>query len=170
MATRSTAQDTTSEIFENAEDRIGAFADLAYELGKEHAKSAVTEQKNAFRQFCTTVVRALRRGGDEFRREGYNTAAGLVDDVADKAEDFTDEIEDFDMRFTTERVEDFVRERPMIAYGALAIAGFVVANTLQSASRHRNERQIEDNRPRGTKARRSSAAKTKTGNRAKKAN
>lgn len=171
MATRSTAQDTTTEFLESAEDTIGAFADRAYEAGKEQARSTVNEQKNAFKQFCMTIVRALRRGSDELRDEGYNTVAGLVDDAANKAEDFTHDVDDFDVRSTTERVEDFVRERPMVAYGALAVAGFLVANTLQSASRHRNERQIEDRRQRAaaTTRRQNAKAKTRTGSRAKKA-
>lgn len=105
MATRSTAQDTTSEFLESAEDTIGAFADRAYEAGKEQARSTVNEQKNAFKQFCMTIVRALRRGSDELRDEGYNTVAGLVDDAANKAEDFTHDVDDFDVRSTTERVD-----------------------------------------------------------------
>lgn len=168
MAIRSTVQETTSEFIETAEDRIGAFADRAYEAGMDHAKSTVNEQKNAFKHFCMTIIRALRRGGDELRDEGYNTAAGLVDDAANRAEDFTGDIDDLDMRSSVDRIEDFVRERPMVAYGALAVAGFLVANTLQSASRHRNERQIEDHRQQAAAAR-NSRPKTATRGRAKKA-
>ncbi|WP_099864845.1 hypothetical protein [Pararhizobium haloflavum] len=141
MAIRETVQETTSDVFEAAEDRLGALADKAYESSRDYAETAVREQTNAFKQFCKTIVRALRTGGGELRQEGYATVAGFVDDVAAKADDMTDHIDDFDMRSTTERVEDFVRERPLVAYGALAIAGFLVANTLQSASTHRHEKQ-----------------------------
>lgn len=144
MASRETFHERTSEVLESAEDRIGAFADKAYEKGRAKAESAVDHQKNAFKQFCQTVVRALRSGGDELRNDGYGTVAGLVDDVAHRAEDLTEEIDDFDPRTVTEHVEDFVRERPMIAYGALALAGFLVANTLQSAAHHRHQRKLEE--------------------------
>lgn len=143
MVSRHSVKETTNDVFEAAEEQIGSFADKAYEKGRESARAAVDHQRNVFKHFCQTVVRALRRGGDELRDEGYGTVAGLVDDVATRAEDLTEEIDDFDSRSVTDRVEDFVRERPLVAYGALAVAGFLVANTLHSASRHRNERVLE---------------------------
>lgn len=140
MALKETVKETTGDVLENAEETVGAFADKAYRTGRAHFESAAAQQKNNFKDFCRTIVRALRRGGDEFRDEGYATVAGLVDDVAGKAEEMTEDIDDFDMRSAADRVEDFVRERPLVAYGALAIGGFLVANALQSASRHRRER------------------------------
>lgn len=140
MVKRSTVQDTAGEVLEAAEDTIGAFADKAYETGKAQAEQAVDEQKNAFKRFALTIVRALRLGSDELRSEGYATVAGMVEDVAGKAESMTDDIDDLDLRSATERVEDFVRERPIIAYGALAFGGFLIANALQTAARHRHER------------------------------
>lgn len=148
MSIKDTVQDTTHEVFEKAERKIGAFADKAYETGKAQAEHVVVEQRNAFKRFAMTIVRALRSGSDELRTEGYATVAGLVDDVAAKAESMTDEIDDLDMRSTTERVEEFVRERPLIAYGAIAIAGFLVANTLQAASQHRAAPNLDRPSPR----------------------
>lgn len=143
MASRASVQETASDVLETAEDKLGAFADKAYEAGREQAESVARQQTNAFKQFCLTVVRALRRGGDELHEEGYATVAGLVEDVANRAEELTGDIDDLDMRSATERMEDFVRERPMVAYGALALAGFLAASTLQTAARHRHEREVE---------------------------
>jgi ElaB/YqjD/DUF883 family membrane-anchored ribosome-binding protein len=134
MKIKDTVQDVTNDVFETAEEKLGAFADRAYETGRQHAEEAVSEQKNAFKRFILTMVRAMRRGGEELREEGYATVAGVVDDVASKTEEMTDSIDDLDMRSATDRIEDFVRERPLVAYGALALAGFVVANTLQAAA------------------------------------
>lgn len=148
MSIKDSVQDTTHEVMEKAERKIGAFADKAYETGKAQAEHVVTEQRNAFKRFAMTIVRALRSGSDELRTEGYATVAGLVDDVATKAESMTDEIDDLDMRSTTERVESFVRERPLVAYGAIALAGFLVANTLQAASQHRATPNLDRPTPR----------------------
>jgi ElaB/YqjD/DUF883 family membrane-anchored ribosome-binding protein len=167
MAIRATVQETTNEVFEAAEEKLGEFADKAYEAGRAQARHAVDEQKNAFKRFAMTIVRALRRGGDELRTEGYATVAGLVDDVATKAESMTDDVDDLDFRSATERAEDFVRERPLVAYGALAIAGFLVANTLQSAAQHRHQKAIAAERraraqakPAGAARRTASAARS----------
>lgn len=147
MSTKASIERTANEVFETVEDQVGRFAGKAYETGRAQAEAVVDEQRNAFKNFCMTIVRALRRGGDELRDEGYATVAGMVDDVATKAEDMTSNVDDLDMRSATQRVEDFVREKPLVAYGALAIAGFLVANTLQSAAQHRQQRNIAAPRP-----------------------
>lgn len=144
MAIKAAVRETTEGAYEAAEEKLGAFADKAYREGKAYAEDAVREQRNAFKSFCLSIVRAMRRGGDGLREDGYATVAGLVDDVAARAEEMTDEIDEFDLRSTRERVEDFVRERPVVAYGALALAGFLAANALQSASHHRHEKRLAE--------------------------
>jgi ElaB/YqjD/DUF883 family membrane-anchored ribosome-binding protein len=151
MPTKASIERTANEVFETVEDQVGRFAGKAYETGRAQAEAVVDEQRNAFKNFCMTIVRALRRGGDELRDEGYATVAGMVDDVATKAEEMTTNVDDLDMRSATQRVEDFVREKPLVAYGALAIAGFLVANTLQSAAQHRQQRNIAAPRPASTR-------------------
>lgn len=162
MAIKAAVQETTQGAYRAAEERLGAFADKAYEEGKSYAEDAVREQRNAFKRFCLSIINALRRGGDGLREDGYATVAGLVDDVATRAEEMTEEIDELDLRSTRERVEDFVRERPVMAYGTLALVGFLAANALQSASHHRHERRIADQSASTTGRSRSTSGQTRS--------
>lgn len=128
---RATARDTAGSVVE----RVDEVADEAISSVRSRVDQVADEGKSRTREYISTFGRALEAASGSLESDGMSGTAGYVRAAANGLHDAANEVEGFETHALTSRVEDYVRERPMLTMGALALVGFAVASAMSSRNR-----------------------------------
>ena len=127
-------QDVTASVEETASEIGSSLADKAGEASREAVQTVrnVAERGTDHTQkYVRSIGKALAAGSRSLEDDGFAGTAGYVSAAGRGLEYAADEIDELNAGGFTERVETFVRDRPMITVGVLALAGFALASTLK---------------------------------------
>lgn len=151
---RGTVQDKMEKVGRIASDARDTLSDAASDLGStvaDHAEKAgedvlnkamdgaraTAEQgKNRTQEMVYSISRAFEAGSKSLEDDGMSGTAGYVRAAGKGLENAASEVDGFDLDHLTNRMETFVRERPVVTVGILAFAGFALASTLKSTRRN----------------------------------
>ena len=128
---RRAAYDTASSAME----RVDAVADDAISSVRQRADQVADQAKSTTQQYIATFGRALDAASQSLEQDGMSGTAGYVRAAANGLNDAAHGVEGFETQSLTGRVEDYVRERPMLTMGALALVGFAVASAMSNRNR-----------------------------------
>jgi ElaB/YqjD/DUF883 family membrane-anchored ribosome-binding protein len=129
-------QDVKTSVEDTASEIGSSLADKAGEAGREaaHTVRDVAERGRSHTQkYVRSIGKALEAGSRSLEDDGFAGTAGYVSAAGRGLEYAADEIKDLNDGGFTERVETFVRDRPIITVGVLALAGFALASTLKTS-------------------------------------
>ncbi|MEM1317055.1 MAG: hypothetical protein AAGF29_02180 [Pseudomonadota bacterium] len=133
-ATSSAARKVRKSVRSAAAEVSGQAENLAEDtvhLAKTKADEAVRVGQSRTESVVRSLGRAMEAGSRSLAEDGMTGTAGYVRAAADGLNSAADEVDGFEPGRLTSRVEEFVRERPMLTVGALAIAGFALASALK---------------------------------------
>ncbi|EFL88625.1 hypothetical protein R2A130_1107 [Ahrensia sp. R2A130] len=121
------AKGAAAEVVGQAE----SLAEEAVSAAKSRADEVVQVGKSRTENVVRSLSRAMEAGSNSLAQDGMTGTAGYVRAAADGLTSAADEVDGFQPGALTHRVENFVRERPMLTVGALALAGFALASALK---------------------------------------
>lgn len=130
-AAKRTAQDAVDRVATEAEK----VADDAIATGRAEADRFVSSGKSQAENVIRSVGRAIEASSQSLEDDGMRATAGYVRAAATGLHRAADEIDEFDTGGVTGRLEGFVRSQPMLTVGVLALAGFVLAGSLNKSKR-----------------------------------
>lgn len=131
---KTSVADAASDIGATVADKANKARRDATETVRATAQDAAERGKGETQKFVRSVGRALGAGGRSLEDDGLVGTAGYVRAAGRGLENAADEISGLDAGGLTERIETFVRDRPMVTVGILAIAGFAIASTLKTSN------------------------------------
>lgn len=117
----STVTEKAESIAEEAMNVASARAETVLETGQMQAENLVR-----------SIGRAFEAGSVSLERDGMSGTAGYVRAAANGLKQAANEVDGLEPRNLTSKVENFVRDRPLLTVGALAVAGFVLASTIKA--------------------------------------
>lgn len=126
---------TASQTAETVSRSVSKTADDYIDSARESADSYVNRGKSQAEDAVRSVGRALEAGCQSLEDDGYPGTAGYVRAAASGLHQAADQVDGFDAKSLTGRAERFVREKPIIAMGGLALAGFVLASIMKAPPR-----------------------------------
>ena len=133
-AAQKTAQRAEAVAAEAAQS-AARVADEAIDNSMQQLNAATRQGQSQVEDLVRSVGRAVEAASSSLEQDGYPGSAGYVRAAANGLSQAADEVDGFDTRSITSRVENFVREKPLIAAGGLALAGFVIASALRAPRR-----------------------------------
>lgn len=147
QSSASLAEDLKTSVADAASDIGATVADKAEKVRRDatqtvraSAQDAAERGKGETQKYVRSIGRALGAGSRSLEDDGLVGTAGYVRAAGRGLENAADEINGLDTGGLTERVESFVRDRPMMTVGLLAVAGFAIASTLKSSNGPANRR------------------------------
>jgi ElaB/YqjD/DUF883 family membrane-anchored ribosome-binding protein len=151
-SSRSSAQSKDSDtgmqnVRAKAGETVSKFAEVAQEAGNqakqaaaslaseanEKAKGFLNQQVGAGADFVRNVAEAARRAADHLAQDSPQ-AAGLVRNMADKAEDFSRDLRGQSIEDIVGAASDFTRRQPALVFGMASLAGFFLARVLKAGA------------------------------------
>lgn len=132
------AREKAAEMGSQARDFVDELGDRATAYASEAiggARAAVDDELEHEQEraggFLNALGDAIDAGCESLRDDGYRGTAGLIRPVSRVVRSFANDVDRVNPQDYTRQAENFVRDNPMIAMGALAIAGFAFAALLQ---------------------------------------
>lgn len=129
------AENTASQAAENLSHNASTLASTYIAEARDAANEMADQGKNQAKDVVRSLGRALEAGYQSLEDDGYPGTAGYVRAAAQGLHGAADSVDGFDTRSITQRVEGFVREKPLIAAGGLALAGFILASVVKAPNR-----------------------------------
>lgn len=133
------AGDLKTSVVDAANEIGSAVADKAERVSREAADKVRTQAvdaaergKSSTQKYVRSIGRALEAGSQSLEDDGLAGTAGYVRAAGRGLDGAVEEIGGLDAAGMTDRVEAFVRDRPLLTVGVLALAGFAIATTLKS--------------------------------------
>ncbi|MEM8750641.1 MAG: hypothetical protein AAGF28_10075 [Pseudomonadota bacterium] len=134
-AAAETVTSKTREAVSSATQMAENTADESVRLAADQAQQIARDGQQRTEHVMQAVSRAFAAGSESLERDGMNVSASYVRATADGLQRAATEVDRFDTGRLTGKLEDFVRERPLMTMGALAIAGFALAGSLKRSER-----------------------------------
>lgn len=122
------AEETAKNLYNRAEE----FADDAVETGRQNAQQLADTGVSKTEEVIRSVGRAIEAGSRSLEADGMGRTASYVRAAAVGLDRAAEEVDAVDTRGLTHRVENFVRDQPLLTVGALALAGFALAGALKN--------------------------------------
>jgi hypothetical protein len=149
-------KEAASEAFAKASDAARDAGSKAKQAAADTATTVTDHVKDLLdRQIGQGVTAAghlassIKQAADEIDRESP-LVAGVIRTVANRMEDFTEEMEGQTVDHFVRSATDFTRRQPALVFGLAALAGFFAFRTLKSAPAVRapsiqpNERDLDE--------------------------
>ncbi|MEL7274390.1 MAG: hypothetical protein AAGK33_13255, partial [Pseudomonadota bacterium] len=136
-AAAQSAKDTSLQAAEKVAQKAETVADDAVQHVAQHAKDFADQGKSRTEHMVRAVGRAFEAGSQSLENDGMTGTASYVRAAAHGLNRAAEEVDGVNTQSMTARVEDFVRQRPMLTVGALAIAGFALAGALKNNTHQR---------------------------------
>lgn len=128
---RSNGKTTLSEAEYQAARIRGHAAQFAGEKVNEFAENA----KEQATDFTSSVQRAVQASATSLRKDGYGAIADVVETVTGGVRKVDDAISETNPARAGHTAQSLVRDKPLLVFGGLALAGFTIASILQAAGR-----------------------------------
>lgn len=122
------ASDLKASVSNTADD----LREEAVQSVRESATDAAKIGKAQTQQVVRSLGRALEAGSRSLEDDGMSGTAGYVRAAGRGLQDAASDINGIDPSKIGKRMEEFVRQRPMVTVSALALVGFAVASTFAS--------------------------------------
>jgi hypothetical protein len=149
---RTKAGDTAAKIADAAREAGGQAKQAASSLASDatnQAKGFLNKQVTAGADMVDHVVDSARIAAENLEREAPQLA-GLVRSVADRAEDFSQDLRGQTVEDLIRTASDFTRKQPALVFGLASLAGFLAFRLLKksrapegSAERDRGTDRVE---------------------------
>jgi hypothetical protein len=131
---RAKAGDTASKIADAAREAGGQAKQAASSLASDATKQAkgfLNMQVTAGADMVDHVVDSARIAAENLEQEAPQLA-GLVRSVADRAEEFSQDLRDQSVGDLIRTASDFTRKQPALVFGLASLAGFLAFRVLKS--------------------------------------
>ena len=146
---RKTVPETAAETIRSGAGQARQLAsDAASSIG-DQVKSLLDDQVDHGADFVARFAVATKRAAEELDRASPQ-AARLVRGVADRLDDYADELRDQSIDQLMKTASDFTRRQPAVVFGVAALVGFFALRTFKSASL-RSERLSRSDGPRASR-------------------
>lgn len=129
------AKETTLQAAEAVGQHAETAAHDAVHHVAQHAQEYADQGKGRTEHFVRAVGCAFEAGSRSLEEDGMTGTASYVRAAAHGLNRAAEEVDSVNTQSMTRHVEDFVKERPMLTVGALAIAGFALAGALKNNNR-----------------------------------
>lgn len=125
---------TATQAAEQLADKTERAASDVIKTARSKADEVAAERQSQMESIVRSLGRAIDAGSASLERDGMLGTAGYVRAAARGVDRAADEVDSFNPQNVTARVEHFVREKPLVAAGVLAAAGFAFATFLNTRS------------------------------------
>jgi cell division septum initiation protein DivIVA len=126
---------------EQVKERVQDAAQQAKGETREQLRSQVNTRSTQAGEQAGSIAEAMRRTSEQLRSEGKDSAAKVIDGVADRSERLGGYLTQADGDRILGDVEDFARRQPWVFVGGSAVLGFLAARFMKASSRNRYQRQ-----------------------------
>jgi hypothetical protein len=123
----SRASDTVRDTAEKAKQAASSTASTVTEQVKELLDRQIGHGANMAGQFASSA----RLAADDLDQQSP-MMAGLVRTMANKIDDYADDLQDQTVEQLTRTTSDFTRRQPALVFGLAAVAGFFVFRIVRS--------------------------------------
>jgi ElaB/YqjD/DUF883 family membrane-anchored ribosome-binding protein len=153
MSNQDLGRDTSTPAADAAMPKTGNAANDAFSRASDAVRDTAEKAKQAASDTASTVTDQVKELLDRQIGKGASMAgqlassarvaaddlnlqsplmAGLVRTMADKIEDYADDLQDQTVEHLTRAASDFTRRQPALVFGLAAVAGFFVFRTVRS--------------------------------------
>jgi alkanesulfonate monooxygenase SsuD/methylene tetrahydromethanopterin reductase-like flavin-dependent oxidoreductase (luciferase family) len=153
MSSQDLGRDTSKPAADAGMAKTGAAANDAFSRASDTVRDTAEKAKQAASDTASTVTDQVKELLDRQIGNGANMAgqfassarlaandldqhspvmAGLVRTVANKIDDYADDLQDRTVEQLTRTASDFTRRQPALVFGVAAVAGFFVFRTVRS--------------------------------------
>ena len=119
------------DFVEELGDRATAYASEAIGGARSAVDDELGHEQERAEGFLHALSDAIDAGCESLRDDGYRGTAGLIRPASRVLRSLANDVNRVNPHDYTRYAENFVRDNPMIAMGALAVAGFAFAALLQ---------------------------------------
>lgn len=128
------AKETAAEAAEQLVDKTERATSEAIDAARLKADEMALKSQSQMHQVVRSIGRAIDAGSASLERDGMLGTAGYARAAARGISSAADEVDSFNPKNVTVRVEHFVRDKPLAAAGILAVAGFALASFVNTRS------------------------------------
>ena len=126
--TRKKVEKAASAVNRQAE----TLAEDALDTARTHAVGAAEYGIGQTEDVVRSIGRAFEAGSRSLEADGMAGTAGYARAAANGLMQAAEEVDGVNTSGIADRVENFIRDRPMLTIGALALAGFAFTSSLKS--------------------------------------
>jgi len=131
--TKKSLSETTAEAVRDIADQTrDAAADTATTLSYQ-VKSVLNDQVGHGAEVVGRFANATKRAANELDPESPQVAS-LIRGVADRLENYADDLRDQSVDELVQAASNFTRRQPAVVFGLAALAGFFALRTFKSAT------------------------------------
>lgn len=114
----------------------GVTAQIASETA-EAVHDITDPRKKRAGEYLSSVGAAIDAGRDKLEEDGLHVTASVADTTSRQIHSLAEDVDDLDFGGATRKVEDFMRSRPLVSFGAAALLGFAAYQMLKSSDTRR---------------------------------
>jgi ElaB/YqjD/DUF883 family membrane-anchored ribosome-binding protein len=130
-------QEKGQELVSQAQQQVQEKAQEIRGQAEIRVRDQVDRRSTEAGEQVQAIGQALRRSSEQLRREGKDTPAGVVEQVARRADDLGGYLQAANADRILGDIEDFARQRPWLTGAAGALAGFVASRFVKASSSRR---------------------------------
>ena len=119
---------SAANLAESVSDQADTIADDAARLASSQVSEIATQGKSKTEHLVRSISRAIEAGSQSLEEDGMPGTAGYVRAAANGLNRAASEVDGFNTSRVGGNFERFIRDRPLLTVGALAIAGFAMAS------------------------------------------
>lgn len=123
------AQDTAGQVIDQAHEAAGKVVDQV----RETAQSQLSTQKDRAAETVGTVAQVIRSAGESLKGQNQSGMAQYADQAAERVEQFSNYLQDKDVRDLVVEVQHFARRQPTLFLAGAFLLGALGARFLKSS-------------------------------------
>jgi hypothetical protein len=139
----SSAAEAVGERASKASHKVTGMAnaaseELATQIASEAssmAEEAIGTRKRRAEHYIGAVGSAIEAGSQSLEKDGLHQTAEYAREAAKYVDGFASQVDRIDISSATGRVEEFMRTRPVVSFGAALLLGFTAYQLLKSRNR-----------------------------------
>ena len=129
---------------EQVKERVQDAAEQAKGQTWDQLRSQVETRSTQAGEQASSIAEAMRRTSEQLRGEGKESAAKVIDGVADRSERLGGYLTQADGDRILGDVENFGRRQPWVFVGASAVLGFLASRFVKASSSSRYQSRAGD--------------------------
>lgn len=131
---RAKAEKTASKAAKTASKQVEDVAQSAVSQTRDQVEQMAESGLGKTEHLVSSVSRAAQAAGRSLEDDGMHRTAAYVNAAAKGLDRAASEVDNVDTTSIGGRVENFVRQNPMMTMGALALLGFAVAGAVKNSN------------------------------------
>ena len=129
---------------EQVKERVQDAAEQAKGETRDQLRRQVNARSTQAGEQASSIAEAMRGTTEQLRSEGKDSAAKVIDGVADRSERLGGYLTQADDDRILRDVEDFARRQPWVFVGGSAVLGFLAARFMKASSSSRYQSRAGD--------------------------